>query len=219
MESLHSRCAGLDVHKRSVSACILIQDGSDVHTETAMFGTFTRDLERMRDWLLQHGVQHVAMESTGVFWMPVWNVLEQGGGGALHLTLINPQHVHALPGRKTDRQDCERIAELHQHGLLKGSFIPPAPVRALRDCAILRKEIAIPGRKKSPFLADRNRDSWAKAIAVPGGKKSLSGGVQESLWKTHRRRWTPLLHPIMVGCRERECPCARPEKYCAYVMN
>lgn len=147
MEVLYSRCAGLDVHKRSVSACIRIQQGQEVHTETAKFGTFTRDLQRMRDWLIEQDVQQVAMESTGVFWIPVWNVLEQSGDKPLQLTLINPQHVHALPGRKTDRQDCERIAELHQHGLLRGSFIPPAPIRALRDLT----------RRRTQLQGERNR--------------------------------------------------------------
>jgi transposase len=133
MELVHPCCAGLDVHKKSVSACIRIQQGNTMFTETAMFGTFTRDLERLRDWLMSHDVPEVAMESTGVFWIPVWNVLERTADGAFALTPINPQHARALPGRKSDRLDCERLAELHQYGLLQGSFIPPAPVRELRD--------------------------------------------------------------------------------------
>ena len=146
MELIHSRCAGLDVHKKSVSACIRIQQDNGIITETAIFGTFTRDLERLRDWLVLHEVREVAMESTGVFWIPVWNVLERAGAG-LQLTLINPQHAHALPGRKSDRLDCERIAELHQYGLLQGSFIPPAPVRELRDLT----------RRRTHLQQDRNR--------------------------------------------------------------
>lgn len=146
MESIYSRCAGLDVHKKSVSACIRIQKGKQAITQTAMFGTFTRDLERLRDWLIAHQVQQVAMESTGVFWIPVWNVLERSET-CFELTLINPQHAHALPGRKTDKQDCERIAELHQYGLLQGSFIPPAPVRELRDLT----------RRRTHLQGERNR--------------------------------------------------------------
>ena len=132
MKMLYDRCAGLDVHKKSISACIRISKGRQTTMETGTFGTFTSELERMRDWLQKHKVKHVAMESTGVFWIPVWNVLEQADG-KFELTLINPQHVHALPGRKTDRKDGQRIAELLQYGLLKGSFIPPPAVRELRD--------------------------------------------------------------------------------------
>jgi transposase len=124
-----------------------IQEGSDMRVESAMFGTFTGDLERMRDWLQEHQVEQVAMESTGVFWIPVWNVLERAGGKGVELTLINPQHVHALPGRKTDQQDCARIAELHQYGLLQGSFIPPAEVRELRDLT----------RRRAHVQGERNR--------------------------------------------------------------
>jgi transposase len=147
VESVYSRCAGLDVHKKSVSACIRIQHGNEAITETAVFGTFTRDLERLRDWLTGHKVRQVAMESTGVFWIPVWNVLERAAEAGFELTLINPQHARALPGRKSDRLDCERIAELHQYGLLQGSFIPPAQVRELRDLT----------RRRTHLQQDRNR--------------------------------------------------------------
>jgi transposase len=146
MELLYNCCAGLDVHKKSVSACIRISKGGKTQKETATFGTFTADLERLRDWLQEHQVSHVALESTGVFWIPVWNVLERCEA-KFELTLINPQHVHALPGRKTDQKDCERIAELLQYGLLKGSFIPPPPIRELRDLT----------RRRAHLQGDRNR--------------------------------------------------------------
>jgi transposase len=147
MELVHPRCAGLDVHKKSVSACIRIRQGDTTLAETAMFGTFTRDLERLRDWLAEHKVSEVAMESTGVFWIPVWNVLERAAQVSFTLTLINPQQCRALPGRKSDRLDCERIAELHQYGLLQGSFVPPAPVRELRDLT----------RRRTHLQQERNR--------------------------------------------------------------
>jgi transposase len=146
MELLYGRCAGLDVHKKSVSACILITDGNQTRKETATFRTFTADLERLCKWLEEHQVNHVALESTGVFWIPVWNILERSPTG-FKLTLINPQHMHALPGHKTDQKDCERIAELLQHGLLKGSFIPPRPIRELRDVT----------RRRTHLQSDRNR--------------------------------------------------------------
>jgi transposase len=146
MERLYNRCAGLDVHKKSISACIRISQGQQTKKETATFGTFTADLERLRKWLRENRVSHVAMESTGVFWIPVWNVLEQGEAN-FELTLINPQHVHALPGQKTDRKDGQRIAELLQYGLLKASFIPPPPVRELRDLT----------RRRAHLQGERNR--------------------------------------------------------------
>ena len=146
MELLYSRCAGLDVHKKSVSACVRISIAGRTQKETAVFGTFTAELEQLRAWLEKHKVTHVALESTGVFWIPVWNVLERSEA-KMELVLINPQHAHALPGRKTDQKDCERIAELMQYGLLKGSFIPPAPVRELRDLT----------RRRTHLQGERNR--------------------------------------------------------------
>jgi transposase len=146
VELLYSRCAGLDVHKKSVSACIRINQGNETQKESATFGTFTADLERLRAWLEEHQVSQVALESTGVFWIPVWNILERSETN-FKLTLINPQHAHALPGRKTDQKDCERIAELLQYGLLKGSFIPPPPIRELRDLT----------RRRTHLQGERNR--------------------------------------------------------------
>lgn len=147
MRLLYRRCAGLDVHKKSISACIRIRSHRQkVETLTAEFGTFTEELERLRDWLKQNQVKQVAMESTGVYWMPVWNVLE-AGSPKLALMLINPQHVKALPGRKTDQSDCQRIAELLQYGLLRASFIPPQPIRELRELT----------RRRVHLQHDRNR--------------------------------------------------------------
>ena len=114
MKMLYSRCAGLDVHKKSVCACIRISQGQQTSQVMRSFGTFTEDLEGLRDWLREHKVNHVAMESTGVFWIPVWNVLE-GGQHPFELTLVNPAVVRALQGRKTDRIDARRIAEYLQY--------------------------------------------------------------------------------------------------------
>ena len=102
----------------------------------------------------KHKVTHVALESTGVFWIPVWNVLERSDA-KFELILINPQHLHALPGRKTDQKDCERIAELLQYGLLKGSFIPPPPIRELRDLTRCRTTCrrAEPCAEQNPPIA------------------------------------------------------------------
>lgn len=133
MKLLYRRCAALDVHKKTICACIREARGKEeVHVQQATFGTVSRELKRLGEWLKRHKVKRVAMESTGVYWIPVWNVLEQKRYG-LELLLVNPAQVKALPGQKTDPKDAARIAELHQYGLLRGSFIPPAPVRELRD--------------------------------------------------------------------------------------
>jgi transposase len=110
--------------------CVLVTapDGS-VHREVQTFGTMTADLLALSDWLAARAVRHVAMESTGVFWKPVYNLLEQGRT----ILLVNPQHLQAVPGRKTDVRDSEWLADLFRHGLLKASFIPPQPVRDLRE--------------------------------------------------------------------------------------
>jgi len=142
MRLLYRRCAGLDIHKKSISVCIRtrVRGKPDVQMEEAVFGTFTQDLERMADWLKQHKVRQIAMESTGVYWIPVWNILERPKFG-FQLILVNPAIVRALQGRKTDRIDARRIAEYLQYGLLRGSFIPPRPVRQLRELTRMRVHI------------------------------------------------------------------------------
>jgi transposase len=129
MEVVHPRCCGLDVHKRSISACVMIREGGKLEKSERRFGTFTRELEDMVTWLSEHNVTHVAMEATGVYWKPVWNVLE----GHFELMLVNPQHIKALAGKKCDRRDASHLTDLLQHGLLQGSFIPSAEIRQLRD--------------------------------------------------------------------------------------
>jgi len=137
MQVVHPQCCGIDVHKRSVVACVLLTapDGT-VRRRVSTFGTMTADLLALADWLGGFGVTHIAMESTGVYWRPVYNLLEEEGRTIL---LVNPQHMKAVPGRKTDVQDSEWLADLLRHGLLRGSFIPPAPIRALRELTRYRK--------------------------------------------------------------------------------
>lgn len=138
MQVMHERCAGLDVHKKSVYACAIWPgDNGEKKQEVRSFGTFTADLLKLADWLRGHGVTHVAMEATGVFWRPVWAVLE----GQFELGLVNPQHIKAVPGRKTDTRDCEWIADLLQHGLLPSSFVPPREIQDLRDLTRYRAEL------------------------------------------------------------------------------
>src|SRR5579863_4403147 len=129
MEVVYERCCGLDVHKKSVTACVLITEADGVKKSVRTFPTMTADLLALSDWLTTLQVQHIALESTGIYWRPVFNILEEGRT----VILVNAQHMKAVPGRKTDVKDSEWLADLLRHGLLKPSFIPPAPIRELRE--------------------------------------------------------------------------------------
>ena len=130
MEIVNTRCAGLDVHKKTVVACCLIgEPGSKVEREVRTFPTMTADLLALADWLASKGITTVAMESTGEYWKPVYALLEDRYAALV----VNAQHIKNVPGRKTDVKDAEWIADLLRHGLVKGSFIPPLPQRDLRD--------------------------------------------------------------------------------------
>ena len=131
MQILYPRCCGLDVHKASIAACILVyKDQGEPEIRRRTFSTFTKDLVRLKMWLSSSKVSQVALESTGVYWKPVWNILEPG---SFQLMLVNPQHFHAIPGCKTDPKDSRWLAELLSYGLLRPSFVPPQPIRELRD--------------------------------------------------------------------------------------
>jgi len=130
MEVVHERCCGLDVHKRTVVACLLTPgERGQPAREVRTFGTMAADLLQLREWLVAAGCTQAAMESTGVYWKPVYNALE----GVVESLVVNPQHVKMVPGRKTDVSDAEWLADLLRHGLLRGSFVPPAPQRELRE--------------------------------------------------------------------------------------
>ncbi len=140
MDVLVERACGLDVHKRTVVACLITPGpNGKPHTERRTFSTVTADLLRLADWLAAAGCTHVAMESTGIYWRPVYNVLE--ATGQFELLVVNAQHIKAVPGRKTDTHDAHWIATLLRHGLLRGSFIPPRPLRELRDLTRYRSEL------------------------------------------------------------------------------
>jgi len=138
MDIIHTCCAGLDVHKRTVVACVrrIGPDGA-VSREVRTFSTMTAELLALSDWLEAHGVSHVAMESTGVYWKPIFNLLE----GTFEVILVNAHHLKQVPGRKTDVKDAEWIAQLLQYGLLSPSFIPPPEIRELRDLTRQRTEM------------------------------------------------------------------------------
>jgi transposase len=168
METILARCAGLDVHKESVEACVRrIEPNGRVHRETRHWGTMTRDLLEMADWLAAEGVTNVAMESTGVFWKPIFNILE----GRFTVLLVNARHLKQVPGRKSDVRDCQWIAQLLQCGLLKGSFIPSRTQRELRDLTRNRTQLV----EESSSLPAENaveRTSSAGGAARRAGRQN-----------------------------------------------
>lgn len=138
MEVLHPRCCGLDVHKKSVVACLrLVGPGAKVHSEVRTFSAMTDDLLALADWLRGHEVTPVAMESLGVYWKPVYNLLE----GDFQLILVNAAQIKNLPGRKGDVQDAEWIADLLAHGLLRGSYVPDRATREEHQLVRYRKSL------------------------------------------------------------------------------
>lgn len=138
MEVVHATCAGMDVHKKDVKVCLVMRDAhGQRQQQVRTFSTMTKDLLALHDWLLTHDCQIVAMESTGIYWQPIFNLLE----GDVQVMLVNPSHIKQVPGRKTDVKDCEWIAQLLEHGLLNGSFIPPREIRDLRDLTRYRRQL------------------------------------------------------------------------------
>jgi transposase len=157
MRIIYKRCCGLDVHKKVIVACLLLlEPDGELRREIRKFGTMTQDLLELLDWLQQAGCTHVAMESTGVYWKPIYNILE----GHLEVVVVNAQHLKGVPGRKTDVLDADWLAECFQLGLLKASFIPPAPVRELRDLTRYRtsliRERARTANRLQKVLEDAN---------------------------------------------------------------
>jgi len=138
MDVIYPRCCGVDVHKREVVACLVTTGPNGVPSKVIRaFGTMTPDILALADWLAAHKVTHVAMESTGVYWKPIWNLLED----QFALLLVNARHVKAVPGRKTDVRDCEWLADLLRHGLLTGSVVPDRPQRELRELTRYRTSL------------------------------------------------------------------------------
>ena len=172
METIIERCCGIDVHKRSLTACVRVGSKTGVVQETVRtFGTTTPDLLVLRDWLLAHGVTHVAMESTGVYWKPVYYVLED----SCTVLLVNAAHLKRVPGRKTDVQDCEWIAQLLAHGLLRGSFVPPPAIRELRDLTRYRKSLIQERTREANRLHKLLEDANIKLASVASDVLGVSG--------------------------------------------
>jgi transposase len=159
MEVLHPHCAGLDVHKGSVVACVCHLMGGAVKREVRSFQTTTKGLMALSQWLSAEGCTHIVMEATGVYWKPVWHILSDGD---FELVLANAAHVRNVPGRKTDVNDATWLAELLAHGLVRGSFVPDEPTQEMRT--LLRTRKAAGARAQPPYPAAAE-DAGGRATA------------------------------------------------------
>jgi transposase len=172
MDSLYRNVAGLDVHQKTIVACVRSTSArGGVQEEVRTFGTMTRDLLLMSEWLTACGVTHVAMESTGVLWKPVWNILD----GLFRLLLVNPRELKQVPGRKSDVKDCQWIAQLLQCGLLRSSFVPPRPQRELRDLTRLRAQLSSEHTRVANRIHKILEDANIKLAAVASDILGKSG--------------------------------------------
>jgi transposase len=172
METLLTHCAALDVHKAMVQVCCLTpdHDGNGVVQER-QFSTYTNDLIALRDWLREAKVTHVAMESTGSYWRPIYNILE----GHFELLLVNPRHVKNVPGRKTDVNDARWLAQLLQHGLLKPSFVPPEQQRILQDLTRIRTSLVEEQNRLVNRIQKTLEDANIKLACVASDVVGISG--------------------------------------------
>jgi transposase len=172
MENIFLCCAGLDLHKESVEACVRrMEPNGQLHQQTRRWGTMTQDILNMADWMAAQGVTHVAMESTGVYWKPIYNILEN----RFTVLLVNARHLKQVPGRKSDIRDCQWIAQLLQHGLLKGSFIPPLPQRELRDLTRHRTQLVEEKTRTSNRIEKVLEDANIKLGSVASEVLGVSG--------------------------------------------
>jgi transposase len=172
MERILERCCALDVHKNQVTACVHVPDQEGKRSELrAQFSTMTAELLALRDWLQGLGVTHVAMEATGVYWKPVYYLLEDD----FELMLVNAQHVKNVPGRKTDVQDAQWLCQLLEHGLVRASFVPPKPFRELRDLTRYRKSLTWERSREANRLQKQLEDANIKLASVASRVLGASG--------------------------------------------
>jgi transposase len=171
MEVLFPRCAGLDVHKDTVVACARVASGKEVKQEVRTFGTTTKELLALLDWLSEFECTHVAMEATGVYWKPVWHVLE----GSFDLVLANAMHIHNVPGRKTDVNDAMWIADLLAHGLIRPSFVPETPIQELRALTRTRKQLVREKAQHVQRIQKTLEDANLKIASAVSDVMGLSG--------------------------------------------
>jgi transposase len=175
MEVLIDRCAGLDVHQKTVVVCIRTPGSGrrKRDSEVRTFGTFEHQLVEMRDWLTERGVTEVAMEATGVYWKPVWHVLDEGQ--RFELLLVNPAHIKNVPGRKTDVNDATWIAQLLECGLLRGSFVPPVEIRELREVTRYRRQLTEERARETQRLQKVLEDANVKLSSVASDVLGVTG--------------------------------------------
>lgn len=171
MEVLHARCAGLDVHKDVIVACARVVSNGKVTREVQRFGTVTPELMRLAEWLSRLGITHAVMEATGVYWKPVWHLLE----GTCELVLANAQHVKAVPGRKSDMNDATWLAELLAHGLVRGSFVPPVAQQQLRDLTRTRKQMTRALSQQTQRIQKALEDANIKLASVASNVLGQAG--------------------------------------------
>src|SRR5712691_1937556 len=171
MDVVHPKCAGLDVHQQTVVACARVASGQTITHDVRTFGTTTVELLALSDWLGAHGCTHVAMESTGVYWKPVWHVLD----GQFELVLANAMHIRNIPGRKSDVNDATWIADLLAHGLIRGSFVPPPPIQELRDLTRTRKQLVREIARHTLRIHKTLEDANVKLTAVLTDTLGVSG--------------------------------------------
>jgi transposase len=210
MDVVYERCCGLDVHKRTVVACVLTPgEQGTPQKEVRTFGTMTADVLALAEWLAERGCIHVAMEGTGVYWLPIWNLLEE----RFTLLLVNARHVKAVPGRKTDVKDAEWLADLLRHGLLRGSFVPDREQRELRELtryrtSLLRERAAAANRlQKTLEAANLKLASVVTDITGKSGRamlRALIAGETEptrlaALAEGRLRQKIPQLEQALVG--------------------
>ena len=172
MEVLHERCGGLDVHKNTVVGCVRVARGVRVEKEVRTFKTTTKELLALADWLDGHGVDHVVMEATGVYWKPVWHVLDDG---ERELVLANAAHVKNVPGRKSDVSDCDWLCDLGAHGLIRASFVPNSPTQELRSLLRTRKQLVRERSSHTLRLQKTLEDANIKLDSVISDVVGVSG--------------------------------------------
>lgn len=201
MEVLYDRCAGLDVHKDSVVACVRIS-GKPSKQEVRTFGTTTRELLALSDWLTEHDCTHVVMEATGVYWKPVWHVLEPN----FELVLANAAHVRNVPGRKTDVNDATWLAELLAHGLIRPSFVPDAPTQELRALLRTRKQFVRDKSKHIQRIQKTLEDANLKLASAVSNVVGRSGRAMLdaiAAGETDPDKLVQLAHPRLLTDRDK----------------
>ena len=194
MDVVVSRCAGIEIGKSEVVVCLRIpaSDGERL-SEVRTFSAFAGDVEKLADWLAASAVSHVVMEATGQYWRPVWDVLAERG---FELMLVNARHVKMVPGRKTDVADAAWLAELMEHGLLRGSFVPPRAIRELRDLTRYRKRLVHTHTSEGQRIAKILEDAGIKLDSVASDLLGVSGRA--------------MLRALIAGRRDPQELCGAP---------